>query len=171
MITNKIITRATLSIFMCILSASDHPPYQRTRDRDIDVHHTKINIGISLLSKNISGNVVHTVSSLKSSLSNIKLDSKDLIIRRIRVDGEDIEFYEDDNFVNLKLNKSISWQDTIKIRIDYTAQPRKGLYFVVPTALIPIKNGRLGPKERIWITAIGFQFMTILMIELLLNVF
>ena len=140
MITNKIITRAILSIFMCILSASDDPPYQRTRDRDIDVHHTKINIGISLLSKNISGNVVHTVSSLKSSLSNIKLDSKDLIIRRIRVDGEDIEFYEDDNFVNLKLNKSISWQDTIKIRIDYTAQPRKGLYFVVPDGTYPDKK-------------------------------
>tara|TARA_S200000501_G_scaffold160645_1_gene151503 strand:+ start:27729 stop:30203 length:2475 start_codon:yes stop_codon:yes gene_type:complete len=136
----KIIARTTFVLLFSFLNANNDPPYQRTRDREIDVHHTKINIGVSLISKNISGNVVHTISPLKSSLSHIKLDSKDLIIRRIRVDGMDIEFFQEDNFVNLKLNKSISWEDTINVKIDYTAQPRKGLYFVTPDATYPDKK-------------------------------
>ena len=45
-----------------LFSADEKAPSQRTRDRDVDIHHIKIDVTIDLEEKSVSGNVTHTLS-------------------------------------------------------------------------------------------------------------
>ena len=58
-----------------LFSADDKAPSQRTRDRDVDIHHIKIDITVDLEKKSVSGNVTHTLRALNSSLSEFALDA------------------------------------------------------------------------------------------------
>ncbi len=63
----------SLLIALTILfGADDKAPNQRTRDRDVDIHHIKIDVTVDLDEKSVSGNVTHTLSALNSSLSEFE---------------------------------------------------------------------------------------------------
>mgnify|MGYP001163723670 FL=1 len=132
--------KITFIFFISILIADVNAPYQRTRDRQIDVHHSKIAITVNLKSESVSGYVIHTLSPLHSNLSTIDLDAEDMVISRARVNGKDIKFVQDDQFIHLSLDKFISWKDTVDVYLDYSAKPRKGLYFVSPDEIYPKKR-------------------------------
>ena len=122
------------------LLADDKVPYQRTRDRQVDVHHIKIDITVNLKTESVAGHVIHTLSPLHSSLSVIDLDAEDMIIGRVRMNGKDIQFIQDGEFVHLELDKAIGWQDTVDIHLDYSAKPLKGLFFIAPDDTYPEKH-------------------------------
>jgi len=123
----------SLLIALTILfGADDKAPNQRTRDRDVDIHHIKIDVTVDLEKKSVSGNVTHTLSAFNSSLSEFELDAEDMEIHRVRLDGKDISYNHHGDKVFLSLNKPIGWDDTVKVRLDYTAHPRKGTYFIKP---------------------------------------
>ena len=122
------------------LLADGSVPYQRTRDRQVDVHHSKIDITVNLKTKSVSGYVIHTLSPLHSSLSVIDLDAEDMVIGRVRLNGKDIQFTQDDEFVHLNLDKALGWLDTVDIHLDYSAIPRKGLFFIAPDDTYPEKH-------------------------------
>ncbi|MBC8467715.1 MAG: M1 family metallopeptidase, partial [Candidatus Marinimicrobia bacterium] len=85
------------------------------------------------------GNVTHTFSPFSSSLDAFSLDAEDMTILRARLAGKDIGFNQANDKVYLTLNKSMSWEDTAKVRLDYTANPRKGTYFIKPDETYPEK--------------------------------
>jgi len=126
-------------IISFLIGADNKAPSQRTRDRDVDIHHIKINVTVDLEAKSVSGNVTHTLSALNSSLTEFALDADDMEIRRVRLNGKDISFDHNGNKVYLTLNKPIAWDDTVKVRLDYTAHPRKGTFFVMPDSTYPNK--------------------------------
>jgi len=133
--------KITVLIFLAaILLADGRAPYQRTRDRQIDVHHSKIDISVNLKMKSVNGYVIHTLSPLSSNLSVIDMDAEDMIISRARFNGKDIKFNQDDEFIHLELDKSIGWLDTVDIRLDYTAEPLKGLFFIAPDDIYTEKH-------------------------------
>ena len=52
-----------------LFGADDKAPSQRARDRDVDIHHIKIDVTVDLEEKSVFGNVTHTLSAFNSSLS------------------------------------------------------------------------------------------------------
>ena len=126
-------------LFTCLFP-KDLPPLQRTRDRHIDIHHIQINISVSLQKKSVKGYVIHTLSPLSSNLDEIMLDAEDTDIRRVRLNGKDIDFSQDESVLYMNLYKPIGWEDTVDIRIDYVSYPKKGLYFVSPDEHYPEKR-------------------------------
>ena len=122
-----------------LFSADDKAPSQRTRDRDVDIHHIKIDVTIDLEEKSVSGNVTHTLSAFNSSLSEFALDAEDMEIHRVRLNGKDISYNHQGDKVFLSLNKPIGWDDTVKVRLDYTAHPRRGTFFIEPDSVYPGK--------------------------------
>ena len=127
-------------ILSTILFASDaNAPSQRTRDREIDIHHIKIDVSIDITSESVYGHVIHTLSPLSSSLNNFSLDAEDMTIRRVRFNGKDISFIQNNKKVYITLNKFINWKDTVEVRLDYTSNPKKGTYFIKPDEVYPDK--------------------------------
>ena len=128
-----------LLILSYLMGADDNAPSQRTRDREVDIHHIKIDVSVNIEAGMVKGNVTHTFSPFSSSLDAFSLDAEDMTILRARLAGKDIGFNQANDKVYLTLNKSMSWEDTAKVRLDYTANPRKGTYFIKPDETYPEK--------------------------------
>ena len=120
-----------------LFAADDNAPANRTRDREVDIQHIKIDVTVDLENESVYGNVTHTLTPLESKLNSFSLDAEDMIIRRVRVDGEDIGFDHSGGKVYLNLNRPISWDDTANVRLDYTASPRLGTFFFKPDNTYP----------------------------------
>ena len=52
---------------------------------------------------------------------------------------KDIGFDHNGDRLHLSLSKPIGWLDTVNVRIDYTAYPRMGTYFIKPDETYPDK--------------------------------
>ncbi len=127
-------------LYVSILLATDeNAPFQRTRDREVDIHHIKIDVAVDIESESVRGHVVHTFSPLSSPLESFSLDADDMIIRRVRMGNEDLEFIYSDSKLNINFIKPLDWKDTVDIRIDYSSMPRKGTFFVKPDKTYPNK--------------------------------
>ncbi len=120
-------------------AANDKAPFNRTRDREIDVQHIKIDVSVDIASGSVYGNVIHTISPLSSSLNSFSLDADDMIIRRVRIDNNDIGFKHSGGKIFINLMRSIGWEDTINVKIDYSAKPLLGTFFIKPDDIYPDK--------------------------------
>ena len=108
-----------------------------TPNRIVDIHHSVIDIRLDFLSKKVIGKVSHSFSPLGTSVSNLDLDAEDMIVRRVRLDGKDIPFFQSEEKLHMELVKSYTWLDTLTVVINYTATPRTGLYFFKPDSSYP----------------------------------
>ena len=122
-----------------LYAADDKAPMQRTRDRTVDIHHIKIDVAVDLESESVYGHVVHTLSPFSRSLESFYLDAEDMTIRRVRLNDKDIGFDHTGDKLHLSLAKPIGWHDTVTVRIDYTAYPRRGTFFIKPDETYPDK--------------------------------
>ena len=52
-----------------------------TPNRQVDIHHTVIDISVDLYSEKVSGKVSQRFSPLGTSLTNFDLDAEDMVIR------------------------------------------------------------------------------------------
>ena len=125
-------------IFLTLIYAADNnAPSNRTRDRQIDVDHIKIDVTVDLKAQSVYGYVIHTLSPLQSQLESFSLDAEDMVIRRVRVGEQDVEFDHSGAKVYISLPRSIGWYDTIDVRLDYNAKPRLGTFFFKPDETYP----------------------------------
>ena len=122
-----------------LLAADDKAPLNRTRDREVDIHHIDIDVTVDLRSESVYGHVVHTLSPLSESLSSFTLDADDMTIRRVRLNDKDIGFDHTGKKLHVTMDKALGWGDTVKIRIDYTSFPRVGTFFIKPDETYPDK--------------------------------
>ena len=91
-----------------LLAADDKAPLNRTRDREVDIHHMKINDTVDLKAESVYGHVTHTLSPLSASLKSFVLDAEDMTIRRVRVDNKDIRFNHTGDELLIILDKTFS---------------------------------------------------------------
>ena len=119
--------------------ADNNAPPNRTRDRKIDIHHIKINVSVDIESQSVYGHVVHTLSPLETNLQTFALDAEDMNIRRVRLNDKDIRFDHIGDKLQITLDNAIGWNDTIKVRVDYTAYPLVGTFFIAPDMTYPDK--------------------------------
>ena len=131
--------RILLLLLSFLYAADDKAPMQRTRDRTVDIHHIKIDVAVDLESESVYGHVVHTLSPFSRSLESFYLDAEDMTIRRVRLNDKDIGFDHTGDKLHLSLAKPIGWLDTVTVRIDYTAYPRRGTFFIKPDETYPDK--------------------------------
>ena len=131
--------RILILLLSFLYAADDKAPMQRTRDRTVDIHHIKIDVAVDLESQSVYGHVVHTLSPFSRSLESFYLDAEDMTIRRVRLNDKDIGFDHTGDKLHLSLAKPIGWHDTVTVRIDYTAYPRRGTFFIKPDETYPDK--------------------------------
>jgi aminopeptidase N len=116
----------------------DQPQYAPTRR--IDLQHIKLELRLDFDRQAMAGIATLTACSLAERLTQIELDSAGLAIASATVNGAPVSYEIADERLILQLPRPASWDETLLIAIVYSAQPRRGLYFVAPDEHYPAKQ-------------------------------
>ena len=111
--------------------------YKRQPNRQVDILHSIIDIKVDIISEQVIGKVSHKFSPLGTSVTSFDLDAEDMVVRRVRLGNKDVPFFQSEQKLHIDLIKNYTWSDTLNVTINYTANPRTGLYFFQPDSLYP----------------------------------
>lgn len=109
---------------------SAKPEFNRTRT--FDVQHYLIRTSFDRKSKTIFGDTTITLKPLNKDFKSVELDAANLNFEFVKLEpaDKDLDFKTDDDKIIIELGKKYSPKDVIKIRLKYSAKPKKGVYFV-----------------------------------------
>ena len=117
----------------------EHVEPKWPRDRVADIRHIKIEIALDFDSKSISGTATHRVGAIIDGVNRLEFDAAEMTISEVRAGGTAVGFDHDDGRLKVTLARALKAGDEIEIAIDYSARPRRGLYFVGPDDAYPEK--------------------------------
>ncbi len=126
------------------------------RPRNIDVDYMKIDVKISPFKKQVSGKVTHSFKSLQTSTDTIFFDAPGISIEQVLLDGEKITFRTNKNGLIAETKLTNDYLKNHKIEIQYTATPKKGLYFIGYDQPIS-KNPLHQTRRQVWTQGQGID--------------
>ena len=131
-------------IWLCFslffLYGQPNKPFHPTPDRDYDVLHTRIDIKIDLTDKTVSGEVTHVLSPLSVALRTIVFDAADMDVKSVSSGSQFLRYDQLDDKLWIELDRAYGFTDTLNVTINYSASPRRGLYFIRPDSAYPNKH-------------------------------
>jgi len=132
------------------------PVYNPSHPRTVDLLHTKLNLSFDWEKEEVMGKANLVLTPYFYPTQTVALDAKGFTFNSIQLaDGTSLSYEYDDRIVAIQLPKMYTQKDTIRLLIDYVAQPRadggsdaitsdKGLFFINP-------RGEEGDKpQQIW---------------------
>jgi len=105
--------------------------------REFHVEHTKIELRVDLVKRSIAGAVTATLVPTRDDVKSIHLDACEMAIKGVEVDGDKASFDHDGKTLSVSLPAGKAARRSI--RVDYSAQPKQGVYFVGPDDKFPDK--------------------------------
>jgi aminopeptidase N len=127
------------SLLFAILSASlahfvfAQPEKQNfNRTRTFDAQHYSIRTSFDRKNKIIFGETIVSLKPLKSGFNSVELDAASLAFESVTLEpkGTDLKYETCGDKIIIALGKSYAPKDLIKIRLKYSAKPKKGVYFI-----------------------------------------
>jgi aminopeptidase N len=113
-------------------------PTRYTRDRVFNIDHTRLELSLDFDEKTISGKVTHKISPVGRKISSVELDAAELSISSIKVNGKEVSTYETrPRSILIRLGFELGLNDEAELQIEYSARPRRGLYFRGPNKDFP----------------------------------
>lgn len=106
----------------------DHGAHER--NRNIDVSHMLVDVSFNPKKKEVFGAVTHTFSSLQNTIDTVFFDAPGIKIKKVWLDQKEIAFYSNSEGLIAKTNLKNDYKKNHSIKIEYTAIPAKGIYFV-----------------------------------------
>jgi aminopeptidase N len=119
----------TALIFSAFYLQADEP-YSRTRDYDLQ--HSKIALRFEVEQRKVLGDVTHTLSILRDTISAVSFDSVGLTIQSVTVNKSPAKFETTAAKLIVPLPAASHPGDKYEIEIRYEGKPTKGLYFILP---------------------------------------
>lgn len=113
---------------------------QHTRDRDFDIEHIRLDLNIYEKQKSISGQALITLKPFFNGLSEIALDAVALAISQVSLNGKPLKFETYSNKLIISLDRGYDKNETIALTINYSAKPRKGMFFIEPDQSYPKRH-------------------------------
>jgi len=140
------------------------------RERTYDVEHIKIEVKLDLEKKTVEGKVTTSIRPIVDRLRTFKVDAVGMNIKSVKgwfhratddpklaEDFTDIKYSYDNKEITIDLGETgVGKNFPYKYRVEYSVtDPEKGLYFIQPTALFPIKPYQVwsqgeGEDNRYW---------------------
>lgn len=132
--------RVALALALLAQSAGEvrgqqEPRYQWPRSHDYDVQHYRLVVSFDWSKKAISGQTTITCRPFKSGFTRLDLDAGEMTINQVRMaDGGPLTFsYEGNEKLLVNLGRPYAAGEEIAVTVDYSAAPKRGLTFVMPT--------------------------------------
>jgi aminopeptidase N len=117
----------------------DKPHY--ARDRVIDVRHIRLEIEIDPQDKRIDGAAHTTFAPINDGVSHIEFDAVEMEVRGVRLaSGASLSFTYDGEKLHIDLARHGGKAgEELTTVVEYSAHPRRGLYFIAPDEGYPDK--------------------------------
>src|SRR5437660_1278316 len=109
------------------------------RDRVVDIKHIKLQVALDFKARRISGTATHTLAAILDGLTQLEFDAAEMEVTAVRVGAEPHSFDHSDEKLRITLQRAFKAGDEVEVAIDYSAQSRRGLYFIGPDAGYPDK--------------------------------
>lgn len=129
-----------LFLFVCLAISLIHSTFAQSaksnfnRTRTFDVQHYLIRTVFDRKARTISGDTTVSLKPLKTGFNKFELDAASLNFESVKLEpeGTNLQFRAENQKVIITLGKNYSPKDLIKVRLKYSAKPKKGIYFVSP---------------------------------------
>jgi len=102
------------------------------RSRTYDLQHIRLELSFDFPRKMVMGTATLTLSPLQDTLSSVILDAVDLQVESVEAGGVPLKYQTDEGKLTIALDRPFASGETITLSIRYSAQPRAGLYFILP---------------------------------------
>jgi aminopeptidase N len=116
------------------------PPGTRTNfvgDRPFRLDHARLEWEVDLVARRLSGTATLTVAARRAGLTAVSLDAVDLEVESVTAGGRPASFSNDGQTLRVTLAEAPAENAPLEIGVRYACRPRRGLYFVGPTAAHP----------------------------------
>src|SRR5215813_11927421 len=115
------------------------PPYQWPRSHNYDVQHYRIKLAFDWAARSVTGETTITLKPLADDFKEIEIDAGEMSIKSVTLaDGPPLKFdYRDKEKLFVSLDHAYTPANTIAVVISYSAAPKKGLTFILPTESDP----------------------------------
>jgi aminopeptidase N len=123
----------------------ERPIYRASETLLSDLVHTKLEVDFIWEKSQMNGVATITAKPHFYPSNNLILDAKGMEINSVQLDGKDLAYTYEDDFLNITLDKTYTRDDTYTVVIDYLSKPDereeggsaaitsdKGLYFINP---------------------------------------
>jgi aminopeptidase N len=130
---------------------------QKSDELVFDLIHTELNLKPNWSNQTLAGNAIITLKPHFYDQDKLVLNAKGFVIHSLKVNGQNCKYLYDNESITVSFAKKYTRKDTLKINIEYMAQPEKikisgsdailtdkGLYFINP------KNEELGIPQQFW---------------------
>jgi len=117
-----------------IPGASRHLP----PDKEFHAEHITIQLKVDLEKKQISGSCRTKLVPLREGIAALHLDAREMRVTGVTLDGVRVPFEHDGNVLTVSPPGPLATAPH-ELRVDYSAEPRHGVYFVSPDEKFPDK--------------------------------
>ena len=105
------------------------------RPRQFAVTHVDLDVTIDLAAQSVAGSVTHQVRWIAKAQGEVVFDQHGIEIGAVQVDGQATTWVLGADDVRIAIPAQLASAATHAVRIEFrTSEPRKGLYFITPTA-------------------------------------
>src|SRR5262245_64360599 len=102
-----------------------------SRDRVVDVRHTRLEVTVDPAQRSIAGVARHTATAINDGTDRVTFDAAELVIDGVTdQEGRKLAFEHVDEVLTVRLAEPVAAATEITLSIAYHGQPRRGLYFV-----------------------------------------
>ncbi len=107
------------------------------RTRDYDLQSVRTHLWFNTSKKLVRGEVIETLAMLREGVAEIKMDSSELKIQGVTLDGKEAKFTTPPDLLVVALTRPSKRGERHEVLVRYEGTPKKGLYFVLPDKYYP----------------------------------
>lgn len=105
-------------------------PKARYREHNVDFKHMLLEVEFDMKTSTVFGLVHYSFVPKQQKVDTLFLDAPSIKIDYVLVDGDTTSFYTNSDGLIVQFSNTLSWDKEHKMSIKYTANPKKGLYFI-----------------------------------------
>lgn len=102
----------------------------RTRERTVDFESMVLKLNFETANKKVLGEVVYQFKPIRKAINQLVLDAPEIRVEEVLLDGKACPFKFRETQLEISFNQELNWNTDYTLKIVYSAQPEKGLYFL-----------------------------------------
>ena len=118
-------------------------PKQKVPDKEFHMVNLNLNLHFNINKKEVLGVATEKIVPLRENYNTIHLDAAGMKIEKVVFNNSDIPFKYDGKVLSIELGKNYGLNDTLIYSINYSTNPAKGIFFVLPDSAYPKRTPQL----------------------------